>query len=107
MTESNPYRSAADRAREDRRLFPLRHELNDSAMALAKSNRLARAAEAAAYAIGLAHRLAGNGPEDVVPDEIRWSVRGQPRHRGTFADPHPDDFRGGLPSPAEFPIVSR
>jgi hypothetical protein len=25
----------------------------------------------------------------------RWELRGEPRTRATFADPHPDDFEGG------------
>jgi hypothetical protein len=35
----------------------------------------------------------------------RWTVRGQPRTRARFADPHPDDFPGGLPLPGEYPIL--
>jgi hypothetical protein len=103
MTESNPYRSAADRAREDRRTFPLRHEINASAMATARANRQARTQDAAAAVVALAHRLAGNGSGQHVPDHVRWAVRGEPRNRATFGFPHPADFRGGLPLPAEYP----
>ena len=31
-----------------------------------------------------------------------WTLRGQERSRRRFADPHPDDFKGGLPTPAEY-----
>lgn len=36
----------------------------------------------------------------------RWSLRGQFRTRDTFSLPHPADFRGGLPLPAEYPVSS-
>ena len=40
-------------------------------------------------------------PRDIELD--RWAVRDQPRTRATFGLPHPDDFPGGLPLPAEYP----
>jgi hypothetical protein len=42
------------------------------------------------------------GPR-VTQQQIMWSVRGEPRTRQTFADPHPLDYPGGLPQPAEYP----
>jgi hypothetical protein len=48
----------------------------------------------------LAQAVTGK-PRDTELD--RWTVRGQPRTRATFADPHPDDFPGGLPLPGEYP----
>lgn len=42
-----------------------------------------------------AHRLA-------ELDALRWSVRGEPRSREDFGDPHPGDYRGGV-LPAECP----
>lgn len=36
----------------------------------------------------------------------RWELRGEPRTRATFGQPHPDDFPGGLPLPGEFPRLS-
>jgi len=41
---------------------------------------------------------------ELTADEIRWNVRGEPRTKGTFANPHPLDFRGGLPVPPECPL---
>jgi hypothetical protein len=102
MTNPSPYRSAADRAR-GRRLFPLRLELNAAGMALAKGNRQARSEAAGAEAVALAHELAGSGPDPLVPEGVMWSVRGELRSRETFGLPHAGDFRGGLPSPAEYP----
>jgi len=42
-------------------------------------------------------------PEKLTEEQTRWSVRGETRTRATFADPHPDDFQGGLPIPQEYP----
>jgi hypothetical protein len=36
--------------------------------------------------------------------EVTWSVRGEPRIRETFGDPHPADFPGGLPLPPSYPV---
>lgn len=42
----------------------------------------------------------------VIPEETRWSVRGEPRTRAIFADSHPDDFPGSLSVPADYPDIS-
>jgi len=36
-------------------------------------------------------------------EQHMWSLRGSLRSRASFALPHPDDFKGGLPRPQEFP----
>ena len=38
-----------------------------------------------------------------TPEEVRWTLRGEPRTRRAFAMPHPADFPGGLPDPPEYP----
>jgi hypothetical protein len=40
---------------------------------------------------------------ELTPEELTWSVRGEPRTRETFSAPHPLDFPGGLPIPPECP----
>jgi hypothetical protein len=77
-------------------------------MRLAKANREQRAANAGKAVLHylwpqLARRslLLSSKPSDIELE--RWSVRGEPRTRARFADPHPDDFPGGLPLPAEYP----
>ncbi len=51
-------------------------------------------------------RLTSPAPAPPEPGDPRWELRGQPRTRATFADPHPGDFPGGLPLPAEYPDIS-
>lgn len=102
--DSNPNRSGTDRAREDRRLFPLRAETFEAAMQRARDARALRTATAAAGAVDLAAELAGTEvahvcAPDTGPAEM-WSVRGEVRCRHHFALPHPMDFAGGLPMPA-------
>ena len=75
-----------------------------SGMAMARDARRGRAQAAARRAIAAAWSLAGSGPEPGDVPEARWSVRGEPRSRQRFADPHPGDFRGGLPEPGEYPV---
>jgi hypothetical protein len=72
----------------------------------ARQTRAERAGSAARAAVELARELAARGhyPEH-MPEHIRWSVRGEPRHRRSFGLPHPGDFRGGLPTPREFPVL--
>ena len=41
----------------------------------------------------------------LTQEEITWNVRGEPRTRATFGQPHPGDFPGGLPIPPECPIA--
>jgi hypothetical protein len=41
----------------------------------------------------------------LTQEETTWSLRGQPRTRQMFADPHPLDFRGGLARPREYPLA--
>lgn len=36
-------------------------------------------------------------------EAVRWELRGEPRTRATFSQPHPADFPGGLPQPPEYP----
>jgi len=105
MTEPSPYRSAADRAREDRRQFPLRGDTWSASMRIARDVRRARAAAAAGTVTGMARELAvRNSAQDYsVPCEM-WSVRGEWRSRQHFGDPHPGDFPGGFPLPGECPI---
>lgn len=103
MTESNPYRSAADRAREGRRQFPLRNDTWSASMQAAREARRARTAAAAALVIGMASDLAERDPAQFCAPSDMWSVRGEPRSREHFGDPHPDDFPGGLPLPPETP----
>lgn len=43
-------------------------------------------------------------PREPTAEEARWSVRGEPRTRARFADPHPRDFPGGLPIPPDCPL---
>lgn len=89
--------------REDRELFPLRGQTYDMAMQMARDGRRMRAAAAAFEAIGLAHDLADYF-EQARTDlhyEPMWMVRGEPRTRETFGLPHPMDFAGGLPIPAD------
>lgn len=44
-------------------------------------------------------------PPGFLAREIeRWNVRGEPRTRATFSQPHPADFPGGLPIPPECPL---
>jgi hypothetical protein len=102
-TESNPYRSAADRAREDRRLFPLRGQTWETGMQAARDMRKARAAAAAHHAIGLAAELALTEPAPETRGDPMWEVRGELRTRETFGRPHPADFPGGLPLPRDRP----
>lgn len=40
----------------------------------------------------------------LTQEEITWNVRGEPRTRATFSQPHPADFPGGLPIPPECPL---
>lgn len=40
---------------------------------------------------------------ELTHEETRWTLRGQPRTRATFSQPHPADFPGGLPQPPEYP----
>lgn len=104
MTESNPYRSAADRAREGRRQFPLRNDTWSASMQVAREARRARTAAAARVTIEAAGQLAaGEKLAENMPPDPMWSVRGEPRSREHFADPHPGDFPGGLPLPPETP----
>ena len=79
MTDSNPHRSAADRARA-RSPWLLRYMYPQLNLPLPKKNAI-----------------------PVTQEEITWSVRGEPRTRATFGDPHPGDFPGGLPLPPECP----
>jgi len=41
---------------------------------------------------------------ELTPEELTWNVRGEPRARDTFGQPHPLDFPGGLPIPPECPL---
>jgi len=41
---------------------------------------------------------------ELTPEELTWNVRGEPRTRDTFGQPHPLDFPGGLPIPPECPL---
>ena len=108
---SNPHRSATDRAREDRELFPLRGQTYDMAMQMARDGRRMRAAAAAHDAIGQAHDLAGHRPctgsAQVLHSDPMWEVRGEARTRETFGHPHPADFPGGMPLPGECPRLPR
>jgi hypothetical protein len=105
MTDSNPYRSAADRAREDRRQFPLRGDTWSASMRIAREARRNRTAAAAHAVTEMARDLAvRNSAQDYsVPCEM-WSVRGEWRSREHFGDPHPGDFPGGFPPARECPI---
>jgi hypothetical protein len=49
---------------------------------------------------------ADNMPRNIPGYDPRWSVRGEPRTRATFGQPHPADFPGGLPLPREYPAIS-
>ena len=75
-------------------------------MQLARETRQARAQAAARTVIRLAREefteLMSGGADDLRPS-LMWEVRGEVRNRRHFADPHPDDFRGGLPMPADCP----
>ena len=71
----------------------------DAGMAAARAARENRTKVAASRAVALAHELAAAGPDDMVREEVMWSVRGEPRTRATFGLPHPLDFPGGLPLP--------
>jgi hypothetical protein len=104
VTNPSPYRSAADRAREDPGQFPLRGQTYSMAMQMARDMRRARAQVAASQAIGQAHELARHDPAQQEQADPMWELRGEPRTRATFADAHPDDFPGGLPIPDEFPV---
>jgi hypothetical protein len=42
-----------------------------------------------------AARRAARQPTHGEQEGRRWKVRGEPRDRATFSQPHPDDFRGG------------
>ena len=106
MTDPSPYRSAADRARENRDQFPLRGQTYAMSMQMARDMRRARAQIAAGEAIGQAHELALHDPAQVHAGDPMWELRGEPRTRATFAGPHPGDFPGGLPLPGECPEVS-
>ncbi len=101
--DSNPYRSAADRAREDRDEFPLRVQTYEMAMQMARDMRRIRAARAAGQAIGQAYELALHDPARTCAGDPMWELRSEPRTRATFSDPHPDDFPGGRPVPGEYP----
>jgi hypothetical protein len=70
----------------------------------ATQTRAERARAAARDAIDLAHELAVRGqyPEH-VPEQIRWAVRGEPRHRRSFRLPHAGDFIGTGQTPREYP----
>jgi hypothetical protein len=103
--DSNHYRSAADRAREDREEFPLRIQTYDMAMQMARDMRRARASIAAKRTIETAGQLAALiDPAPETRGDPMWELRGEPRNREHFADPHRGDFPGGLPLPAEFPL---
>jgi hypothetical protein len=104
--DSNPYRSAADRARDAWIHVPI-EDRYQAGMRIAADVRQARATAAARDAIELAGQLAAseNMPAN-IPADPAWEVRGEPRTRATFGRPHPADFRGGLPIPAECPEVS-
>ena len=70
-------------------------------------------AEAAAYAAGYAAGRADeardadrawaaipvqrfrDSPDLAELEAARWTVRGEPRNRETFGQPHPDDYPGG------------
>jgi hypothetical protein len=104
MTDSNPYRSAEDRAREDREQFPLRGQTYSMSMQMARDVRRARAQVAASQAIGQARELARHDPAQQEQADPMWELRGEPRTRATFADAHRGDFPGGLPIPDEFPV---
>jgi hypothetical protein len=106
VTDPSPYRSAADRARENRDQFPLRGQTYAMAMQMARDMRRARAQIAAGEAIGQARELALHDPAQVHAGEPMWELRGEPRSREHFGDPHPDDFPGGLPLPGECPELS-
>lgn len=41
---------------------------------------------------------------ELTPEELTWNVRGEPRTRDTFGQPHQLDFPGGLPIPLEYPL---
>lgn len=43
---------------------------------------------------------------ELTGEQVRWSVRGEPRTRATFGQPHPGDFPGGLPLPGDYPDIS-
>ncbi len=70
-------------------------------MTMARDMRRLRAALAAGEAIGQARELALHDPARTCAGDPMWELRGEPRTRATFSDPHPDDFPGGLPLPAE------
>lgn len=75
-----------------------------AATRMANDARYVRARLAASRAIALANTLADlELPLVTAPeDDPMWSVRGETRTRQTFAQPHPDDFPGGLPTPSEY-----
>jgi hypothetical protein len=77
----------------------------DSGTRMARDVRRARAKAAARSAIAAAWSLAGAAPEPGGVPEARWSLRGEPRSRQRFADPHPADFTGGLARPGEYPVT--
>jgi hypothetical protein len=96
--ESNPYRSATDRAR-DRWMHVRIEDRYAAGTQDAVDARRRRALAAGREAVILAQQLSDPDLLDPPPD-LMWSVRGEPRSRETFGRPHPDDFPGGLPLPA-------
>ena len=100
-TDSNPYRSAADRARDRWITVPI-EDRYASGMQQAAAARKERAGLAGQAAVDLAHQVSGAALIEPAP-EMMWSVRGEPRSREHFGDPHPDDFPGGLPLPPRLP----
>jgi hypothetical protein len=100
--DSNPHRSATDRAREHFAHTPLMDRYL-AGMRIAREVREGRAYAAARQAIIAAWELQARLPLiDPAPSPM-WELRGELRTRETFSQPHPDDFPGGLPTPSEYP----
>jgi hypothetical protein len=99
--DTSPHRSATDRAHAWWAV-PVRDRYA-TGIELARDARRVRTAAAARQAIDLAADLASEAPPiDPAPDPV-WELRGEPRTRATFGQPHPADFPGGLPLPGECP----
>jgi hypothetical protein len=81
----------------------------EAATRIAADTRMVRARLAASKAVQLARRLAdGEAEWDGIATQPAfghpaWELRGQPRTRRYFGNPHPDDFPGGLSTPREYP----
>ena len=100
-----------DRAREDTWQLALGEDY-ETLMRRGREARKARAADAGQTVLRSMFSLVSsarceksgdNIPAEIIIEERRWSLRGEPRTRATFADPHPRDFPGGMPIPREYP----